>query len=139
MTTERGSSCCKTRTDVVEYDDGLSLSRSGDSEVDVNLSTKDRVETVMESSIARKEERVVYFFRLLVLLAIVFASVAVSVAVFSFASASDIALFEVEVSMMCNVHLRIPPVCRHGYNGHCTLKIVILYSNTDISLTSHGS
>lgn len=101
MLANRESSISKPMGDTfaMECDDGASLSGSfpGDEESDAASSTKERVEKEMQSSIAKKEERLVFVVRVLVMVAIIFSTVAVSVAVYFFAKASDNALFEVEV------------------------------------------
>jgi hypothetical protein len=86
--------------DIGSNDDDLSLSASvtGDEESDVAFSTKEQVEKEMQSSIVTREERVIYFFRILILIAIICSALAVSIAVYLFAMASDNALFEAEVS-----------------------------------------
>jgi hypothetical protein len=75
--------------------DGLSHSIAGDEESDVASSTKTRVEK--EMTIAQKEEKMIYYVRLLVFVAMLCSAVAVSIAVYFFAIASDKSLFETEV------------------------------------------
>ena len=90
----------ETPEDVSKTSDGLSVSQSitGEDESDAASSTKNRVEKEMQNSIAKKEEEMIFFVRLLVFLAIICSAVAVSVAVYFFAASSDTSLFEYEVS-----------------------------------------
>jgi hypothetical protein len=80
------------------HGDGGDLSWSQTSESEVASTTKDRLEKEMQSSIARREERTVGIVRILVLVAIICAATAVSVAVYFFATESDTTNFELQVS-----------------------------------------
>lgn len=73
------------------------VSLSHTSESGAVSTTKDRVQKEMQSSIAEKEDRMVFIVRVLVLVAVICSTVAVSVAVYYFATANDNTNFELEV------------------------------------------
>ncbi len=89
-----------------EDDDELNVSLSDSNTAsDMNSSTMDRAQKEMESSIVKKEERVINIIRILVFAAVICSTVAVTLAVYLFATASDTAVFEVEVRLLdlfCN-------------------------------------
>ena len=116
----------ETPEDVSKASDGLSSSQSitgDDEESDVASSTKNRVEREMQSSIAKKEEEMVRVIRLLVFLAILCSAVAVSVAVYFFAAASDTSLFEIEVRERHNAcpktTYRLDLFSHHAFSSVC--------------------
>lgn len=79
-------------------DDGMS-SWSHLSEPESATTSKERLEKEMQTSITRKEERIVGIVRILVVVAIICSAMAVSVAVYFFATESDTTNFELEVSL----------------------------------------
>mmetsp|Transcript_20032 Transcript_20032/g.35262 ORF Transcript_20032/g.35262 Transcript_20032/m.35262 type:complete len:1107 (-) Transcript_20032:235-3555(-) len=76
-------------------DDAFSFSQTSGSS-GLASSTRERMEKEMQSSIAKKEERIVFFVRVLILVAIVCSAMTVTIAVYFFASAADTASFEAE-------------------------------------------
>jgi hypothetical protein len=81
------------------YDDDGSSKWSETSESEGASTSKDRWEQEMQTSVGRKEERIIAIVRILIFIAIICAATAVSVAVYFFATASDTAIFELQVSL----------------------------------------